>query len=563
MVLGVLALGSAIVFGGPGQKWYYSIRHYRWLRAAQSAFDRGDLPTTSWTARRVLERDPTNLRAVRLLAKTARQQGTRDAIYWQSRVVELDPDEPANLLEWAKIAREFNELATAVIALGRMPESARQTVAYANVAAEIAEAQGNADLAARHLDAALALAPGTPETRLHLAAMQLRAHSELVRSEGRATLDQLKSEPRWRQDALLALAREAVTGGRAPEALEATHELLAWGYLGREEQLLRAEALKLANSADFPAYLRSLQAAVASPGPSSPADLNAGHLVEWMGRQKLGGEALLWATALPPEIGKVRPTALAIAQLETQGSDWLALRAWTKDPTWANDEPLRMGYHALALVRGPSELRPPGAPESLWAQALKSASSDPARLERLANWTAEWNLPQFAESSWWALANAADDPGRALDQLSVLYRQRTDAHGRFRVARRRLEFHPMDRLALAEVAYLGLLLEVTEPDPAQLVEILRRQPPLATEAVKACALSLWRQERVREAVPLFESLPIPTREDPSLAWFYGTVLSAAGDVAKASRYLALGANFPRSPEEEALFREARLRLVKR
>lgn len=551
------------MFGGPGKKWYYSLRHYRWLQAAQAALERGDLPTASWTSRRVLDRDPTNLKAVQLLARTKLREGSRDAIYWQSRVVELEPDEPANLLAWAKTAIEFHDLSTATIALGRIPESVRPTFDYAVVAAQIAAAQGDPDLAARHLDAAMSLAPDSPEIRFRLAIMQLQTHSEFVRSEGRATLDQLKAVPQWRREAYLALAQEALTKGRFSEALESTRELLMWGYEGRDEQLMRAEALNRAGAPEFGEYLKSIQAAAARSMDTNGNRLTPAHIVQWMGRNQLAADAILWAKTLPPETGKTRATALAVAQLYIKRSDWLALRAWTKDPTWNVDEPLRLALQALALARGPAELRPAGEMESLWTQASKMAAHDPARLEQIAVWTTEWELPVIAESAWWALADAADDPGLALDQLATLYRQRTDANGRYRVARRRVEFHPMDRMAIAELAYLTLLIDAAEPDSEPLIETLRRRPPLSTEAVRACALNLWRHDRAKEAVPLFETLTIASREEPSLAWFYGCILSAAGDTTKAAHYLALGANFPRCPEEEALYREARLRIIKR
>lgn len=564
LVLSILAIGLALAFGGPGRKWWYSIRHYRWLSAAQAAFERGDLPTTSWTARRVLERDPTNLRAVLLLAEAATRQGRRDAVYWRSRAVELDPDDSAKLLAWAKTAEEFNDLSTAVIALGRIPESARDTMAYAETAAEIAEAQGDPDLAARHLDAALSMAPGSPEAELRLAAAQLRARSESVRSQGRGTLDRLKRDARWRRDALLALAREAIASSRAAEALDETRELFAWGHHGWQEQLLRAEALLQHAPAEFPEHLLAMQTVATAARDSLDRDaLGPVRLIEWMGRHQLANEALEWVKTLPNETSRTRPRTLAIARLHAQAGNWLGLRAWTKNPSWADDEPLRLAYQALALHRGPPELRTPGSTESLWNQALKFAARDPARLERIANWTTEWNLPNFAETSWWALANSADDPAPALDQLARIYRQLTDIHGRFRVAQRQLETHPFDRLAAAETAYLGLLLDATEPDPHQLAAQLRRQPPLPVEGVLACAFSLWRRDRVREAVALFEVLPIPTREDPSVAWFYGTILAAAGDTTKAGRYLALGAAYPRSAVEEKMFREARLRVSKR
>lgn len=554
--LGLLVIGLAIAFGGPGKKWYYGLQHYRWLQAAQAAFERGDLATTSWTARRVLDRDVTNLKAVQLLAEAATRGGTRDAVYWRARMVELDPDNANNLLAWARTAQLFDDLPTAVLALNRVAEIDRQRVDYAEVAAAVAEAQGDTDLAARHLEAALALTPGTPQAELRLAAARLLTKSESTRSEGRATLDRLKQNSRWRREALIALAREALASRRVSPALEYTRELFEWNHRGADEWLLRAEALRMGNPRLFPQHLAEMQAAATQPATALQT-LTPAQLLIWMGRNELRAEALAWSRLLPPETGNTRPITLTIAQLHADARDWLSLRALTKDPSWRDDDPLRLAYLALALQNGPAEYRSAGQPESLWYQALKLSAKDPARLERLANLAVKWRLPGLAEKSWWALANAAADPEPALAQLARIYHARNDPQGRYRVARWLLELHAFDRFSAAETAYLGLLLDLMDPDPHELADRLRRQPPLSAESIRACAFSLWRRDRLQEAVALFETLPIATREEPSVAWFYGTLLRAAGDTLRASRYLALGAGYPRSAEEDALFREAR------
>ena len=555
----LVTAGLALGLGGPGQKWYYQIRHYRWLQAAHQALERGDLATTIWTARRVLERDIVSVRAVELLAEAAARQNSRDAVYWRSRMVELEPDNAGHLLAWAKTAAQFNDLPTAVIALGRIPEANRQSVAYAEVAAAIAEAQGDAEMEARHLEAALALNPADSGIRLRLATAEVRTKSEATRSEGRATLDRFKTDRLWRRPALVALTREALTSGRWREALENTRELMAWNHLGAEEQLLRAESLQAGDPARFPDHLAAMQL-LAARGLRGPGELKPVQVVEWMGRHQLGEAARDWVATLPPEAGKSRPVAVAVAQIYADDANWLGLLGWTKDNSWAEDEPLRMAYQALARLRGPAELRVPGGFESIWNQALRLAAGDSARLERLALWTVEWYLPTVAEPTWWALAATAADPEPALNQLAEIYRQRGDAHGQLRVAKQRLGFHIYDREAAAECAYFSLLLEVAEPDPHALADRLRRHPPLSNRGILACALSLWRREDLRGAVAIFDSIPVAAHEDPAVAWFYGTVLAAHGELAKASRYLALGMAARRCPEEELLFREARQRV---
>ena len=553
--LGVLGLGLLAAAVAPGVRGYAALRHFRWLRAAQAAFSRGDLQTANWTARRVLERDPTNLRATLLLAETATRLSSRDAIHWRARMVELEPDNSANLLAWSQSALDFNDLSTATIALSRVPEAARNSVAFSEVAATLALAENNPDLAARHLAAGAALEPHAPARQLRLACVQLQTGSELVRSEGRAVLDHLRGNPQVRTEALSALAREALENGRKTEALEASRELLFWNSQDWSPRLLRAEVLRAAQTNAFPKYLTELMGDVAQA--THPAHL--AQLLNWMSSQDLAAEALAWVKSLPPELATNPPVAVAIAELHAVQNDWLGLSAWTRSSNWGRDEPFRFAYEARAENQLPAEQRRPNVIDSLWNKALKLANRDPAQLERLAQFSVAWNLSTSIEPSWWAVAEAAADPEPALLHLATLYQARGDSVGRFRAAKRLLEFRPDDRFAQNETAYLGLLLGIDDPDPHPLAERLRHRPPMRPEAVVTYAFSLWRRHRIREAVGAFDVLPVAIREEPALAWFYGAILAESGDFAKARRYLALGSESHRSTEEEALYRAARQR----
>lgn len=552
--LAVLLLAAAVA--APSSKGYAALRHYRWLRAAQAAFDRGDYPAATWTARRVLERDPTNLRATRLLAETAGHLNSRDAIHWRARIVELEPDESSNLLAWAQTALEFEDLSTATIALNRVPEAARTSPAFADVAATLALGQHDPALAARQLATGVALDPANRTRQLRMAIIQLQTDSEVVRSDGRATLDRLRANPTLRAQALSALAREAMSNDRYAEALDASHELLAWNPAAWPPRLLRAEILRTCRSNEFLPYLTQLKADAAA----APSGTNTALLLSWMATQELGTEALTWVKTLRPDRTLNPPVAISVADLLAYLNDWVGLRAWTKTSHWGADEPIRLAYEAHAVHQLPAELRRPNETETLWHSALKLADRDPARLERLAVLAGAWNLTSLLEASWWAVADAAADPEPALLHLTTFYRSRSDTVGRFRVARRLLEFRPEDRFAQNETAYLGLLLGIDDPDPHSLAERLRHRPPMRPEAVITYAFSLWRRNRVREAVGAFDALPISTREEPGWAWFYGAVLAEAGDFGKARRYLALGADGRRTSEEEALYRAARQRV---
>jgi tetratricopeptide (TPR) repeat protein len=320
--------------------------------------------------------------------------------------------------------------------------------------------------------------------------------------------------------------------------------------------LLRAETLRRFMPEEFPEFLAELEReAVHSNNPAQVSEL-----LTWMPANGLASEATSWLRSLVADLTTRPPVALAAAELFVYQKDWPGLRSWIQSADWGSEEPLRLAYLARATQQLPPELHRPNEVETLWAKAIRAAGRNAAQLEQLANFSTDWKLTQQELASWTAVAEVAASPERALLHLNALYREKGDAAGRFRTARKLLEVRPDDRFAQTETAYLGLLLNEDRPDPHPLAENLRRRPPFQPEVLVTYAFSLWRQNRIRDAVKAFEALPINLREKPAWAWFYGVLLAEAGDYPKARRYLTLGADQHRCAEEEALFRQARQRV---
>src|SRR6185369_538998 len=100
-VVGVL--GCGLFYGRPVYRHY---KESRGLRQANAFWAAGDLVNASLSARQVLQLNPRNVDACRIIAQLAELAHSPAVIDWRHRVVELEPS-VANRLKLASCALRF------------------------------------------------------------------------------------------------------------------------------------------------------------------------------------------------------------------------------------------------------------------------------------------------------------------------------------------------------------------------------------------------------------------------------------------------------------------------
>ena len=106
------------------------------------------------------------------------------------------------------------------------------------------------------------------------------------------------------------------------------------------------------------------------------------------------------------------------------------------------------------------------------------------------------------------------------------------------------------------LAFTALLLDAQEVHPNALAEEVYSQAPQNPTYASTYAFSLYRQQKYTEALRVMQKLDAKKLEDPSIAGYYGLILKANGDDAKAKTYLNLALKSKLLPEEENLFQRA-------
>jgi hypothetical protein len=101
------------------------------------------------------------------------------------------------------------------------------------------------------------------------------------------------------------------------------------------------------------------------------------------------------------------------------------------------------------------------------------------------------------------------------------------------------------------------LLDAQELNPHELAREVYESAPDNPDYTSTYAFSLHLQKQDAEALKVIERLTPQQLQDPGIAGYYGLILKATGNPAKANAYFALTAKATLTPEEQKLFEQAR------
>ena len=116
---------------------------------------------------------------------------------------------------------------------------------------------------------------------------------------------------------------------------------------------------------------------------------------------------------------------------------------------------------------------------------------------------------------------------------------------------------PSDLGARNNLAMTALLLDAQELKPHELAREVYGKAPTNAAFISTYAFSLHLQKKDAEALKVIEQLKPQELQDPSIAGYYGLILKATGNGAKAKTCLELVSKTPLLPEERKLFDRAK------
>lgn len=547
LVLGLSAV-ILIFFGARwGSQKYNQSQQIHLIKQAHEFEAKGDYRSAIVTIRRVLQLNPNNLEAVRMLALQADRFNSPVALQWMRRLAELEPGNQTNILLWAKCAIRQGELMVADQILVRIPEQQRQTLEFHRVAGLLAIQMRQYQAAEYHFAKAQLLAPDSKQDRLNLASIRLLSSKPETLQNSLAVLEQFMADPELNIEAGRSLLSYYLQRKDTGKELELARKIYQLPRAQFGDYLLYLEILRNTGSKQFePEFTRARTLALQKKESIS-------EMLAWMNARGMAKDAFEWASSLPKEAQQLPVIMLTMAETMTILQKWADLQKLTAKTDWQEMEFLRLAF----LARSQKEQDMWGLSRASWRQALTSVGLDAQNRTLLAKMVQSWGWNSEAEEIWLSLARSQQGQLGALRALHKIYLSTGDSRRLLKVTEQIYQIMPEDPVIKNNYASLSFLLGQNLSKARELALSNFKLAPKDAAAISTYALSLRMDGKLKEAIDLMEQLPASTKKNPTIAAYLGIFLAEAGQNKAAKPYLDLGAQAQGLlPEERELLNSA-------
>jgi predicted Zn-dependent protease len=548
----VILASVAVVLGLLGL-WFYgrpADRGYQETRAVEQArkyLAESDYRNASLSARQALRTDPRNLEACRIMAELAERSRSPYALDWQRRIVELAPTIQNKLMLASTALRSQGPpYPLAAQTLEELKDSGKDVAAYHAVAAELALRLKKTAEAAAQFEQAIRLEPTNELHQLNRAVLQLQSTNTGAPLAARATLERLRASTNVGTLALRWLVAESLGRDDLPTAERFSRQLLANPRLLPEDRLQHLTILQQTKNPEFGPYLTALQKHAAT----NTAEIYG--ISAWMIVHGLVDDALGWLTNCPAKLRAEQPVPLALVDCYLAKKDWAGLDISLQQQRWGELEFMRFAF----LSRSAAEQNQKLAAESRWRTALREAGDRLGPLTSMMTMATSWGGAQAREDLLWQIAQRFPTERWALRELERLYLAAGNTHGLNKVYSTMASYAPKNFAAQNNLAATSLLLKLNLPRAHEVAKEMFSQHPNEAIVTSTYAFSLHLQGRTKDGLAALEKLKAEALETPSVALYYGLLLSETGQTNKAGKYLGIAQKSDLLPEEKVLATEA-------
>ena len=547
IVIILLCCTTALLAGYAGYRGYKVWKQSHMISLARGFLAKSDNRNALLCLQQALRSNSRNIEACRLMAELAEASHSPAVLQWRNRVVELNPKSVEDRLALAAAAITLRDVITATNALVGISEDGKKTAGYHNLAGTVAAGINQVSEAQFHFLEQSRLEPTNPVPQLNLAVIRLKETNAQVLAEARASLKQLCANPVLRRQALRELVVDAMRYKQTNEALAMSKELLQQTNSLFRDRLLRLDVLRSTQNPEFNTSLAAFQKEAAN-------DMGKAYeLATWQMARTGPADVLPWLSSLPMNLQTNQPVALLIAECRSLSQDWRGLRASLETQSWAELDFVRHAFLARAM-RG-QDLTSSAKTE--WGMASKIANARKENLVMLLRLAAQWNWQGEGEEILWTIVNRYPGEKWATRALTQILMASGQTRPLMMLLGQQLKSRPADLSTKNNLAMTALLLNAQELKPYDLAREVYQKAPTNTAYASTYAFSLHLQDKSAEALKVLETLTPQDLEDPSVAGYYGLVLKATGNGAKAKKYLDLASKTKGLPEEQKLFDKAR------
>lgn len=549
LLAAIAAVGIVIAAAHWGWPAYRQFKEKRSEVEAQTFFARGDYHNAWLSARLALLINSNNVPACRVMAGLADAAHSPATLDWCRRVVQLSPT-ITNKLLLASAGLRYQSppypLTTQI--LEDLSGSAAQVPDFHIVSAELALALHHLAEAQAQFETVCRLDPTNRLDQLNLAVIRLSSTDAPAAAVARAKLKQFSQDADLGPSALRSLTADRLRHNDMAGALDYSQQLLASPQASLNDRLQHLGILKRLQSPELAGQLNALQK------QSATNALMTAQTASWMAANGFLTEATSWLIRLPDPLRSQAPVRLALVDCYLAGENWRALRDFTSKGSWAELEFLRLAF----LSRAWSQLGEPVMADGDWNSAVSRAGNQLGALNALLELAGRWGMKSQQEDLLWRMVRRFPDAGWAQHDLELFYFASGNTRGLYQLYSERLPVSPRNVELKNNLAFTALLLKTNLTQAGRWAAENYAQAPNDPPVVSTYAYALHLQGRDQAGLAAMQKLPTATLEEPSVALYYGVLLSATGKGNEAAPYLKIAQTQGRLlPEEKQLLATTR------
>ncbi len=546
-----IAAGAAIVIAlavFPGRSAYRHIKEMHSAAQAQTFFAKGDYRNAFLSARQALLINSNNIPACRVMVGLEDAAHSPATLDWCQRLAQLSPA-ITNQLLLASVGLRYQSppypLTTQV--LGDLSETAANLPEFHILSAELDLSLHRAGDAESQFEMACRLEPANRLFQLNLAVVRLSLTNAASATAARAKLKEFCSDTNLAPAALRSLMADCLIHDDVAGALEFSKQLLAIPQAALNDRLQNLDILKRLQSPGFAAQLSAVQHASATNA------IMAAQVASWMEANGFLPQTVQWLTNLPPAMQTQTPVRLALVDCHLNGTNWLALRTYTANGDWGDADFLRLAFLSHSWTELGESLMASGN----WSSAVSSAGGRLGALNALLGLADRWGMANEQVNLLHRIVQRFPDAVWAQQDLEQIYYASGNTRALYQCCSELLPFSPKNLDLKNNLAATALLLKTNLTEAFRLAAEVHAGQTNNPSFVTTYAYALHLQGRTRDGVAAMETLNSASLERPSTALYYGVMLSALGQNARAAPFLALAQKDRQLlPEEKQLLAKA-------
>ena len=543
----VLSLSVIFVAGSAGYHGYHVWKQKHLMKQARAFISKSDGAKAILCLRQALASNPGNLEACKLMVQFAELAQSPEALYWSSRVVDLEPDSLTNRLVLARIAMGAGDAKVAERALGGVNADGKKTAIYHKVAGSLDLAERRFSAAEDHLSEAVRLEPANPRNQLAMATLRLQKTDLQAAGAARATLVALCTNSQVRGDAFRQLAQDSLRHTNLNGALAISKQLLSDTNAIFADRMLYLDLLRATTNAQEGSFLASLQ----SEAVSNVA--KAYEVSKWMLGTGKPQATLAWLKTLPLVTRTNLPVPMIESDCYMAMKDWSGLLTNLATQTWNSLDCLRL----LSRSRAFKEQGAVTSAKTEWIQAVKATRDNLQLLVQLLKTTGAWNWKAEQEEVLWTIFNRYPNEKWVIQPLGERLYAEGNTRGLQSLFSLAMQRDQTNAALMNNLASTALLTESWDKKPHELARELYSKAGTNASYIATYAYSLLVQRQAADALKVIERLTPQQLEDPSIALYYGLILKSSGNASRAARYFEIAAKATLLPEERKLLDRAR------